>query len=148
MLLLVIGVVVTEISVWGRRQQAAASRRAGYLDGLNGAARAVAVGGSPSALMDQVTSQLIGLLSLRSCRFQYGIAGVGRPARPRSRRAIRLTRANAVYLPMARAVCSNAMAEVAADPGIRRRTCAYRGLTSRWAGPPAAGMTGREGLPG
>src|SRR5689334_3964689 len=80
-LLLVIGVVVTEISVWGRRQQAAASRRAGYLDGLNGAARAVAVGGSPSALMDQVTSQLIGLLSLRSCRFQYGIAGVGRPAR-------------------------------------------------------------------
>ena len=50
MLLLVIGVVVTEISVWGRRQQAAASRRAGYLDGLNGAARAVAVGGSPSAL--------------------------------------------------------------------------------------------------
>jgi len=41
-LLLVIGVAVTEIAVWGRRQYATASRRAGYLDGINGAARAVA----------------------------------------------------------------------------------------------------------
>src|ERR1700726_2953082 len=44
-LLLVIGVAVTEIAVWGRRQHAAASRRAGYLDGINNAARAVAAGG-------------------------------------------------------------------------------------------------------
>ena len=33
-LLLVIGVAVTELAVWGRRQQTAASRRAGYLDGM------------------------------------------------------------------------------------------------------------------
>ena len=38
-LLLVIGVAVTEIAVWGRRQHVAASRRAGYLDGINSAAR-------------------------------------------------------------------------------------------------------------
>ncbi len=37
MLLLVIGVAVTEIAVWGRRQHAAASRRAGYLEGINDA---------------------------------------------------------------------------------------------------------------
>ena len=43
-LLLVIGVAVTEIAVWGRRQHAAASRRAGYLDGINAAAQAVAAG--------------------------------------------------------------------------------------------------------
>ena len=80
-LLLVIGVAVTEIAVWGRRQQAAASRRAGYLEGINSAAQAVAVGGSASALTEQVTSQLTQLLTLRSCGFQYGVAGIGRPAR-------------------------------------------------------------------
>jgi K+-sensing histidine kinase KdpD len=80
-LLLVIGVAVTEIAVWGRRHYAIASRRAGYLDGINNAARAVAAGGSAPALIDQVSGQLVRLLSLRSCVFQYGVAGLGRPAR-------------------------------------------------------------------
>ncbi|HYB17113.1 MAG TPA: DUF4118 domain-containing protein [Streptosporangiaceae bacterium] len=80
-LLLVIGVAVTEIAVWGRRQHAAASRRAGYLDGLNSAAQAVAAGDPPAVLIEQVSGQLTQLLSLRSCRFQYGIAGIGQPAR-------------------------------------------------------------------
>ena len=80
-LLLVIGLAVTELAVWGRRQHAAASRRAGYLDGLNSAAQAVAAGDSPAILIEAVTRQLTGLLSLRSCRFQYGIAGIGQPAR-------------------------------------------------------------------
>jgi hypothetical protein len=80
-LLLVIGVAVTEIAVWGRRHYALASRRAGYLDGINNAARAVAAGGSAAALIDQVSAQLIKLLALRSCVFQYGVAGLGRPAR-------------------------------------------------------------------
>ncbi len=80
-LLLVIGVAVTEIAVWGRRQHAAASRRAGYLDGIHAAAQAVATGTSPSALVDQVASQLTRVLSLRSCRFEYGAAGLGQPAR-------------------------------------------------------------------
>ena len=82
-LLLVIGVAVTEIAVWGRRHYAIASRRAGYLDGINNAARAVAAGGSAPALIDQVSDQLVQLLSLRSCIFQYGVAGLGRPARLR-----------------------------------------------------------------
>jgi len=47
LLLLVIGVAITEIAVWGRRQHAAASRRAGYLDGINAAAQAAAAGASP-----------------------------------------------------------------------------------------------------
>jgi len=80
-LLLVIGVAVTEIAVWGRRQHTAASRRAGYLDGIHAAAQAVASGGSPSALIDQVAGQLTRVLSLKSCRFQYGAAGLGQPAR-------------------------------------------------------------------
>ncbi len=80
-LLLVIGVAVTEIAVWGRRQHASASRRAGYLEGINDAARVVATGDSPSTLIDQIAGSLIQLLSLRSCQFQYGVAGIGRPAR-------------------------------------------------------------------
>jgi len=80
-LLLAIGIAVTEIAVWGRRQQADASRRAGYLEGVNAAAKAVATGGSAAALIEQVSGQLTELLSLRSCRFQYGVAGIGRPAR-------------------------------------------------------------------
>jgi K+-sensing histidine kinase KdpD len=80
-LILVIGVAVTEIAVWGRRQHVAASRRGGYLEGINAAAEAVAVGGSPSVLIEQVRVQLTQLLSLRSCRFEYGVAGLGRPAR-------------------------------------------------------------------
>jgi len=80
-LLLVIGVAVTEIAVWGRRQQAAASRRAGYLDGINAAAQAVAAGSSTAELIAQVSARLTELLSLRSCEFQYGKAGLGRPAR-------------------------------------------------------------------
>ncbi len=82
-LLLVIGAAVTEIAVWGRRQHAAASKRAGYLDGINAAAQAVAAGDSPSALIDQVSGRLTDLLSLRSCIFQYGKAGLGKPARLR-----------------------------------------------------------------
>jgi K+-sensing histidine kinase KdpD len=80
-LLLVIGVAVTELAVWARRQHAAASRRAGYLDGINSAAHAVAAGGSPSVLIDQVTGELTRVLTLRSCGFQYGVAGIGQPAR-------------------------------------------------------------------
>ena len=63
-LLLAIGAAVTEIAVRGRRQHAAAARRAGYLDGINAAARAVATGESAAALTSQVCEQLTGLLRL------------------------------------------------------------------------------------
>lgn len=80
-LLLVIGIAVTEIAVWGRHQQVTASRRAGYLEGINTAAQAAVAGGSPAALIDQVCASLAELLSLRSCVFQYGKAGLWHPAR-------------------------------------------------------------------
>lgn len=80
-LLLAIGAAVTEIAVRGRRQHAAAARRAGYLDGINAAARAVATGESAAALTSQVCEQLTGLLRLSGCQFQDGVAGIGRPVR-------------------------------------------------------------------
>jgi len=80
-LVLVIGIAVTEIAVWGRHQQAVASRRSGYLAGINDAARAAAAGDSPPALINQVSSKLVQLLALQSCQFQFGVAGLGKPAR-------------------------------------------------------------------
>jgi hypothetical protein len=80
-LLLAVGVAVTEIAVRGRRQHAAAARRAGYLDGINAAARAVATGTEPRVLIDQVCGELTRVLGLSACRFQDGAAGIGSPPR-------------------------------------------------------------------
>lgn len=81
-LLLVIGVAVTELAVWGRREHAAASRRAGYLAGIGVTVESVAAGAG-SSLIGEVSGQLTRVLSLRSCRWQYGVAGLGHPARLR-----------------------------------------------------------------
>lgn len=80
-LILAVGIAVTEIAVRGRRQHAAAARRAGYLDGINAAARAVATGTDPQLLIGQVCDQLTRLLGLSACRFQDGAAGIGNPPR-------------------------------------------------------------------
>lgn len=80
-LILAVGIAVTEIAVRGRRQHAAAARRAGYLDGISGAARAVAAGTDPQQLIGQVCDQLTRLLGLSACRFQDGAAGIGGPPR-------------------------------------------------------------------
>ncbi len=90
LLLLAVGVGVTELAAWGYRQQANANRDAGYLDGVRTAAEAVAAGGSSSDLIEVVSGQLIRLLGLSACRFQYGVAGLGRPARLRNDGAIEL----------------------------------------------------------
>jgi Domain of unknown function (DUF4118) len=80
-LILAVGISVTEIAVRGRRQNAAAARRAGYLDGINAAARAAATGAEPQLLIDEVRGQLCRLLGLAACRFQDGAAGIGNPPR-------------------------------------------------------------------
>jgi K+-sensing histidine kinase KdpD len=80
-LLLAVGIGVTELAVWGRRQHTVASQRAGYLAGISDAAAAVASGRSPSILIDDVSTQLTSLLALRECHFEYGVAGVGGPLR-------------------------------------------------------------------
>jgi Domain of unknown function (DUF4118) len=80
-LILAVGMAVTEIAVRGRRQHAAAARRAGYLDGISAAARAVAAGTDPQQFIGQVCDQLTRLLGLTGCRFQDGAAGIGSPPR-------------------------------------------------------------------
>jgi len=72
-LLVVIGLAVSEIALWGYRQQAGAARRSGYLDGILGAARLVSEGDTPAAtLVDLVADQITEALGADECRFAQG----------------------------------------------------------------------------
>jgi hypothetical protein len=80
-LLALIGLAVTELALWGRRQQARSSTRAGYLEGVVAAARLAASGASsPSDVVDLVGRQIGDLLDLDACAFD---AGPSDPDRPR-----------------------------------------------------------------
>jgi K+-sensing histidine kinase KdpD len=72
-LLVLIGIAVTEIALWGRRQQAGAARRSGYLDGVLSTAKAVAEGDTPtSTLIEVVAAQIIDVLHVDDCTFVPG----------------------------------------------------------------------------
>ena len=72
-LLVLIGLAVTEIALWGYRQQAHAARRSGYLDGVVGTARAVADGDLPAAAVtDIVADQIALVLDADECRYVPG----------------------------------------------------------------------------
>ena len=72
-LLVLISVAVTEVALWGRRQQARASRRSGYLDGVLSAARAVADGTVPAAAVTaHVAGQIADVLDADSATFVAG----------------------------------------------------------------------------
>jgi K+-sensing histidine kinase KdpD len=71
-LLLVIGIAVTQIAIWGRGQQATASRRAGYLDGVITTSQAVAAGGSTDDLIEQVRAELTAVLGIDGAKFIAG----------------------------------------------------------------------------
>jgi len=72
-LLVLIGAGITEIALWGYRQQARASRRSGYLEGVLGAARIVSEGdASASTVVDVVSRQIVHVLGADTCRFVAG----------------------------------------------------------------------------
>jgi len=80
-LLVVIGLGVTEIALWGHRQQARAAGRSGYLDGVLRTARLVAEGDTPaSTLTDLVARQITEVLGADECRFVDGPVADGRTA--------------------------------------------------------------------
>jgi K+-sensing histidine kinase KdpD len=73
LLLVLIGLAVTEIALWGYRQQARAARRSGYLEGVLGAAKVVSEGDTPaSALVDLVAREIADVLGVDDCRFVEG----------------------------------------------------------------------------
>ena len=82
-LLLLVGVAVTEIAVWGRRKATLASGQEAYLAGIREATQIASTGGSGTRLVDDVGSQLERILGVSRVRFEYGTAGLGEPARLR-----------------------------------------------------------------
>jgi K+-sensing histidine kinase KdpD len=76
-LLVLVGVAVTEIALWGRRQEASASARAGYLDGVSSTSRIVAGQLAPTDLVEHVTTDITELLGVDACRFVAGDTPAG-----------------------------------------------------------------------
>jgi Domain of unknown function (DUF4118) len=75
-LLVLVGIAVTEIALWGHRRQAEASRQEGYLNGVAGTAGMVAAGAPrPEPLIESVNDQLVEVLSIDDCRFDSGPVG-------------------------------------------------------------------------
>ena len=70
---MLIGLGVTEIALWGHRQQGRAAQRSGYLEGVLGAARIVSEGDTPaSTLVDVVGRQITHVLGADNCRYVAG----------------------------------------------------------------------------
>jgi K+-sensing histidine kinase KdpD len=70
-LLMLVGAAATEICLWGRRQQAKASRESGYLSGVLSAAEQIGAGSaSPAAVIEHVQQRLVDVLDLDSARFR------------------------------------------------------------------------------
>jgi K+-sensing histidine kinase KdpD len=73
LLLLVIGTAVTELALWGRREQQRAGARAGYLSGVQRIADAVALHHEdPDKLRLFVAEQIKDVLGVSGCRFSPG----------------------------------------------------------------------------
>jgi K+-sensing histidine kinase KdpD len=72
-LLVLIGAAVTELALWGRREQARASRRSGYLDGVLSTAEIVTLRRtSREHLLDHVANQITGVLGIDASRYVPG----------------------------------------------------------------------------
>lgn len=69
LLLVIVGVAVTEIAAQGWRQRGRAAVRARYLDDLR---QAVTAPGPPTETIDRVSGLLVDVLGLASCRFEPG----------------------------------------------------------------------------
>src|SRR5262249_42663875 len=75
-LLVLVGLAVTEIALWGRRQQGRAGRRQGYLDGVTDAARMAAEGDTPpDAVVSFIGDQITHVLGVDRCVFKPGKPG-------------------------------------------------------------------------
>lgn len=70
-LLLAVGLAVTELALWGRRQQARSSQRSGYLAGVLQTADLVAIPDTPADLLvARVAGQITEVLGIDGCRFE------------------------------------------------------------------------------
>lgn len=79
-LLLIVGLAVSQLAARARRLRVLAITDSGYLELIHDAAELSRTARTPDAVVDQVASQLTSLLGLDGCRFEYGTL-VGQPPR-------------------------------------------------------------------
>ena len=79
-LLLAVGVAVSQLAAHARRLKVIAITDAGYLAQIHETAALAQSAKSPDAVVDLVREQLVGLLDLEGCRFEYGML-LGHPPR-------------------------------------------------------------------
>ncbi|HZX05716.1 DUF4118 domain-containing protein [Kribbella sp.] len=131
-LLLVIGIAVTQIAIWGRRQQANASRRRGYLDGVITTSQAVATGASADDLIEQVRAELIAVLGIDGVKF---VAGRKQTAAPRLNPDGSVTRGSQVLKVERDGLPTNAEIELPVQHAGVSRGCFLLTAASRIARP-------------
>lgn len=79
-LLLLVGVAVSQLAARARRLQVIAITDAGYLARIHATADLAQSAKSTAAVVDHVREELVDLLELRGCRFEYGTL-LGHPPR-------------------------------------------------------------------
>lgn len=79
-LLLIVGLVVSQLAARARRLQVIAITDAAYLAQIHATAELAQSARSPDAVVAHVRDQLVTLLNLRGCRFEYGSL-IGHPPR-------------------------------------------------------------------
>ncbi|MFJ3766453.1 DUF4118 domain-containing protein [Streptomyces sp. NPDC090082] len=79
-LLLVVGLIVSQLAAYGRTMKRVAVADATHLERLHGTTRLTRSGGSSADVVSRVRQELVDVLELRSCRFEYGTL-IGRPPR-------------------------------------------------------------------
>lgn len=79
-LLLVAGVIVSQLAAYARRLKVVAITDAGYLAQIHQTASLTQTAKSPEDVVDHVRQQLVSLLDLQECRFEYGVL-LGHPPR-------------------------------------------------------------------
>jgi Domain of unknown function (DUF4118) len=79
-LLLVVGVAVSQLAAYARRLKVVAITDAGYLAQIHDTASLTQTAKSPGDVVDHVRAQLVSLLDLQACRFEYGVL-LGHPPR-------------------------------------------------------------------
>ena len=79
-LLLAVGVTVSQLASWARRLKAVTVADAGYFARIVESAALTQTAGTPHDVVEHVRKDLISVLDLRECRFEYGRL-IGQPPR-------------------------------------------------------------------
>ena len=74
LVLIAVGVAVTELAVRGRRHRMLVINDAAYLAAISSTSDLLATCDQPETVIEQINVQLTGLLGLRGCRFESGLA--------------------------------------------------------------------------